>query len=45
MWMYGWHGKELFTVENILIMYISTVLKTVLGDSFKHLLIWEKNLG
>ena len=25
--------KELFTIENILIMYLSIVLKTVLGDS------------
>ena len=31
--MYGWRGKELFTIENILIMYLSIVLKTVLGDS------------
>ena len=25
--------KELFTIENILIMYLSIVLTTVLGDS------------
>ena len=31
--MYGWHGKELFTIENIFIMYLTITLKTVLGDS------------
>ena len=31
--MNGWHVKELFTIENTLSIYLSIVLKTVLGDS------------
>ena len=50
--MNGWHVKELFTLENTLSIYLSIVLKTVLGDSsfkiifkiFNILLIWDKNV-
>ena len=31
--MYGWHESVLLTVENIIIMYSSIVLNTVLRES------------
>ena len=50
--MNGWHVKGLFAIENTLSIYLSIVLKTVLGDSsfkiifkiFNILLIWDKNV-
>ena len=34
--MYGWYGQGLFTMENVIIMYLSIVLEIVLGKgSFK----------
>ena len=31
--MYGWHGQELFTTENVIIMYLSIALDIVLEES------------
>ena len=37
--MYGWHGQGLFTMENVMIIYLSTVLDTALEEiSFKSTL-------
>ena len=48
--MYGWHG--LFTMENVIVMYLSIVLDIVLGEtSYKitlrylvFLLIWDDSI-
>ena len=38
--MYGWHESVLLTVENVIIMYSSIVLNTVLRESsLKFILI------
>ena len=31
--MYGWHGLGLLTMKNVIIMYLSIVLDTVLWES------------
>ena len=39
--MYEWYGQGLFTMENVIIMYLSIVLEIVLGESsFKITLIF-----
>ena len=47
--MYGCHGQGLFTMENVIIMYLSITLEIVLWEtSFKDfwfLLTWDINLG
>ena len=46
--MYEWHGYGLFAMENVIIIYLSIVLDTELGESpfnISFLLIWDKNLG
>ena len=36
--MYGWYGQGLFTMENVIIMYLSIVLDIVIGESSFKLL-------
>ena len=31
--MYGWHGYGLFTMENVIILYLSIALDIALGES------------
>ena len=36
--MYGWYGQGSFTMENVIIMYLSIVLDIVIGESSFKLL-------